>query len=116
MNAIIGAQGTAKVSITTTRAGARSASRYGPAPGVVAGIDNYQIARIARLAGAPKVQGRRRGPAARKLGDPVSAGDLLYRVHAGYPADLEFARHACARSSGYTMGSADEVPHVLVEF
>ena len=82
---------------------------------MVAGIDNYQIARVARLAGAPKV------PSAgvdllRKLGDTVEAGDLLYRVHAMYPADLEFARQACARDSGYRLGTAAQVPRVFVEF
>lgn len=83
--------------------------------GVVSGIDNLQLARIARLAGAPKV------PEAgvdllRKLGDTVRDGEPLYRVHASYPADLEFARQACARSSGYQIGRAEDVPHAYVEF
>ena len=52
----------------------------------------------------------------RKLGDTVEAGDLLYRVHAMYPADLEFARQACARDSGYRLGTAAQVPRVFVEF
>ena len=86
-----------------------------PASGVVAGIDNYQIARVARLAGAPKVPGAG-VDLMHKLGDTVAAGDLLYRVHASYPADLEFARHACERDSGYRLGTADEVPRVFVEF
>ena len=70
---------------------------------------------LARVAGAPKVKGAG-VDLCTKLGDTVTAGDLLYRVHAGYPADLEFARHACARSNGYTIGSAEAVPHVFVEF
>jgi thymidine phosphorylase len=37
-------------------------------------------------------------------------------VHAGFAADLEFARQACNKSTGYTIGRADEVPHVFVEF
>lgn len=83
--------------------------------GVVSGIDNLQLARIARLAGAPKV------PEAgvdllRKLGETVRDGEPLYRVHASYPADLEFARQACARSSGYQIGRAEDVPHAYVEF
>jgi thymidine phosphorylase len=83
--------------------------------GVVSGIDNLQLARIARLAGAPKV------PEAgvdllRKLGETVRDGETLYRVHASYPADLEFARQACARSSGYQIGRAEDVPHAYVEF
>jgi thymidine phosphorylase len=66
--------------------------------GVVAGIDNLQIARIARLAGAPKVQGAGVDLLC-KLGEPVRSGEPLYRVHADFPADLEFARQACARPS-----------------
>jgi thymidine phosphorylase len=37
-------------------------------------------------------------------------------VHAGYPSDLDFARQACAKSTGYTVGPAANVPHVFVEF
>ena len=51
-----------------------------------------------------------------KLGDAVTPGQPMYRVHAGFPADLEFARQASQRASGYRIGSADEVPHVFVEF
>jgi len=51
-----------------------------------------------------------------KLGDTVQPGQPLYRVHADFPADLEFARQACAHASGYRIGTADEVPHVFVEF
>ena len=35
---------------------------------------------------------------------------------ADFPADLEFARQACAQGSGYRLGTADEVPRVFVEF
>ncbi len=115
MNAIIGAQGTRNFDHNHPELGALSFEVRASAPGVVAGIDNYQIARVARLAGAPKVKGAG-VDLCTKLGDTVTAGDLLYRVHAGYPADLEFARHACARSNGYTIGSAEAVPHVFVEF
>ena len=83
--------------------------------GVVTGIDNLQIARIARLAGAPKV------PSAgvdllHKLGEPVRTGEPLYRIHAAYASDLDFARQASERHSGYTVGGPDEVPSVYVEF
>ena len=70
---------------------------------------------VARLAGAPKVPGAG-VDLMHKLGDTVAAGDLLYRVHASYPADQEFARRACERDSGYRLGTADEVPRVFVEF
>ena len=78
-------------------------------------IDNLQIARMARLAGAPKVVGAG-VDLFRKLGDSVSSGDVLYRVHASYASDLEFARQAGAKSSGYTVGQAGELPHAFVEF
>jgi thymidine phosphorylase len=83
--------------------------------GVITDIDNLQIARIARLAGAPKVTVAG-VDLLRKLGDAVASGDVLYRVHASYPSDLEFARQACTKSLGYTIGRADELPHVFVEF
>jgi len=40
----------------------------------------------------------------------------MYRVHAGFQSDQIFARQASGKSSGYTLGRADEVPHVFVEF
>jgi thymidine phosphorylase len=83
--------------------------------GVVTGIDNLQVARIARVAGAPKVIGAG-VDLFRKLGDAVTTGDLLYRVHAGFQSDLEFARQACGKSTGYTIGRTQDVPHVFVEF
>lgn len=82
---------------------------------VVTGIDNLQLARVARLAGAPKVQGAG-VDLLRKLGDPVAAGEPLYRVYAAYPADLEFARQSALKQSGFRLGHADEVPHLFVEF
>ncbi|MDE2418847.1 MAG: thymidine phosphorylase family protein [Burkholderiales bacterium] len=115
MNDIIQAQGSKSFNHKQPRLGALTFEVCARSAGVVTGIDNLQLARIAGLAGAPKV------PNAgvdllRKLGDEVQVGQPLYRVHASYAADLEFARQACARSSGYTIGSASEVPHVYVEF
>ena len=65
--------------------------------------------------GAPKVQGAG-VDLLRKLGEPVQAGEPLYRVHAAFAADLEFARRAGERASGYAIGGADELAHVFVEF
>jgi thymidine phosphorylase len=83
--------------------------------GVVTGIDNLQLARIANLAGAPKVQGAG-VDLLRKLGEPVHTGDCLYRVYADFPADLAFARQATERANGVSLGRADQVPAVFVEF
>ena len=115
MEAIIAAQGGKDFDHNNPRLGALHFEISAPAAGVVAGIDNQQIARIARLAGAPKVQGAGVDLLC-KLGDTVQSGQPLYRVHADFPADLEFARQACHRTNGYRIGGADEVPHVFVEF
>jgi thymidine phosphorylase len=107
MNAIIDAQG-------------RRNAPLQPAPlthdvtavagGVVVGIDNLRLARVARLAGAPQVQDAGVWLAC-KLGDHVNPGDLLYRVHARYDADLDFARRLAEQGSGYRIGRAEDMPH-----
>lgn len=97
MHALIEAQG-------------RQTTHYLPGPlqyevgaertGVVAAIDNFQLARIARLAGAP--MGKGAGvDLLKKLGDRVDAGEPLYRVHAEVRADFEFARSLLQRDNGY---------------
>ena len=115
MNAIIAAQGSKGFDHHHPALGALSFEVQAPSSGVVSAIDNYLIARVARLAGAPKVQGAG-VDLLRKLGDTVQQGDVLYRVHASYPADLEFARQACQSGTGYRMGTADDMPQVFVEF
>jgi thymidine phosphorylase len=72
------------------------------ASGRVAAIDNLQLARIARLAGAPQIMGAG-VDLLRKLGDAVRAGEPLYRLHAKYTADLRFARDLATRDSGYVV-------------
>lgn len=115
MNAIMAAQGQKPFDHNNPQLGALNFEVHASESGVVTGIDNLQVARIARLAGAPKVIGAG-VDLLRKLGDAVSTGDVMYRVHANFQSDLEFARQACTKSTGYTMGRADEVPHVFVEF
>lgn len=115
MNAIIEAQGNQHFDHKHPQLGILTFDIHATDPGVVTGIDNLQIARIARAAGAPKVTGAG-VDLLRKLGDAVLAGDPLYRVYANFQSDLEFARQACIKSTGYTTGRADEVPHVFVEF
>lgn len=115
MNAIIEAQGNKFFDHNTPQLGKLTFEIRATESGVVTGINNLQVARIARLAGAPKVIGAG-VDLFRKLGDAATSGDILYRVHAGFQSDLDFARQACAKSTGYTIGRADEVPHVFVEF
>ena len=45
----------------------------------------------------------------KKLGDPVTQGEPLYRVYAQYPADLVFARRSCERATGYRIGVASDI-------
>lgn len=75
--------------------------------GYVASIDNLVLARIARLAGAPMDKGA--GVfVLKKLGDRVSAGDPLYRIHAQFPADMQFALKWTQSHCGYDI--ADIAP------
>jgi thymidine phosphorylase len=115
MNAIMAAQGQKLFDHNVPQLDELTFDVLASASGVVTGIDNLQIARVARLAGAPKVIGAG-VDLFRKLGDAVLAGEVVYRVHARFQSDLVFARQACTKSSGYTIGRVEDVPHVFVEF
>lgn len=71
-----------------------------PGDGVVGAIDCERIARLARLAGAPLDKGSGID-LLRKVGDPVSRGDALYRIHAHFPSDFQFATDYAAKDPGY---------------
>jgi thymidine phosphorylase len=114
MQAIIAAQGARPFDHNQPPLGALTLEVSAPCDGVVIGIDNLQIAQIARLAGAPKVKGAGVDLMCR-LGDAVRTGQVLYRIHADYPSDLEFARHAVARHCGVSLGLAAQIPQVFVE-
>ena len=114
MDAIIRAQARAPFDHNAPRLARLSFEVCAGADGVVVAIDNHQLARIARLAGAPKMQGSGVDllQEARQAG---GQGRALYRVHADYPADLGSpARPACAPA--LRAGTADGVPHLFVEF
>jgi len=115
MNAIIAAQGSQGFDHDHAKLGAITFDVQASRAGVVTGIDNFQIARIARLAGAPKVKNAG-VELFRKLGETVTQGAPLYRVYAEFPADQAFALQAATKATGYTIGNADDVPHVFVEF
>jgi thymidine phosphorylase len=80
-----------------------------PGDGVVNRIDNFQLARIARLAGAPMDKGAG-VDLLKKLGDPVQAGEPLYRLYARFPADFQFACRLAEQNSGYRVGEAQDIP------
>jgi thymidine phosphorylase len=86
-----------------------------PTGGTVIAIDNYQMARIARIAGAPLDKGAG-VDLLKKLGDRVETGDVLYRVHASFPADFGFAGAMIESDTGYRLGTADQVPELFAEF
>ena len=111
MNAIIDAQGRTKKRFEPGRL---TFEMHAPASGYVAAINNQQLARIARFAGAPLVKGAG-VDLFRKIGDRVKKGEPLYRVHAEVAADFQFARALATRAGGYTVGRADEVPKAMVE-
>ncbi|MBB3189875.1 thymidine phosphorylase family protein [Halomonas cerina] len=86
-----------------------------PVKGVVTAIDNLRLARIARLAGAPKAAGAGVELFAR-IGDEMAAGQPLYRVYAAYRNELAFAHQASERDSGFGLGRKDEITRLNVEF
>ncbi|HFD79406.1 MAG TPA: thymidine phosphorylase, partial [Gammaproteobacteria bacterium] len=99
MQAIIEAQGKAE---TTPQVGHLCRKIPAPASGRVSAIDNLQMARIARLAGAPMDKGAG-VDLYRKLGDSVEQGEPLYAIHAEFRADFDFACEAAAGNSGFTV-------------
>ncbi len=105
MNAIIDAQGRR----TPPAPGALQVEVLAPAGGTVVGVDNLRLARIARLSGAPQVPGAGVDLEVR-LGDEVRAGQRLYRIHAQFEADLEFARRLAHEHAGYVIGGAEQMP------
>lgn len=61
-----------------------------PFDGVVSNIDNRNLARVAKLAGAPRSTGAGIYMDVR-LGDPVKKGQSLFKVYAGAPGELAYA-------------------------
>ncbi len=112
IKAIIEAQGRRK---KIPRPGRLTHDVLAPKSGTVVEINNLQINRIARLAGAPLDKGAGID-LFRKLGDRVEKGDVLYRIHADFVSDFEFARELAGRDSGYRVGRTLEMPMSLLEF
>jgi thymidine phosphorylase len=112
MNQIIAAQGR---QATAFAPGRLTFEIHAPADGAVIAIDNLQMARIARLAGAPLDKGAG-VDLLKKLGEPVQRGEPLYRVHADFSADFRFARAMAEQASGYAIGSAEALHAPYVEF
>lgn len=82
--------------------------------GVVTVIDNFQLAKIARRAGAP--MDKHAGvDLNKKLGNAVTKGEVLYRIYAEFPADFKFAQALANHNNGFKVGSADEITQPYME-
>lgn len=104
MNEIIEAQGRRTTTVALGRFHEDVAS---PRDGTVAAIDNLQLARIARIAGAPMAKGAG-VDLIRKIGDRVEAGEPLYRVYADIPSNFRFARTLIEGDIGYRVNDGVE--------
>lgn len=100
-NAIIDAQGRQPA---TLQPGHLTQEIFAPCDGVVTEIDNFCLAKIARLAGAPMDKGAG-VDVLKKVGDSVVSGDVLYRIHAEFQADFSFATHWAGQHSGYVISA-----------
>ncbi|HEY5604023.1 MAG TPA: thymidine phosphorylase family protein [Gammaproteobacteria bacterium] len=81
---------------------------YAPETGFVTEIDNLQMSRIARLAGAPMDKGAG-VDLLKKVGEPVAKGEALYRIYAEFNADFKFATDMAQKFSGYRIGSEQDI-------
>ena len=68
--------------------------------GVVSSIDNLQMARIARMAGAP-LDKQAGVDLLKKLGESVEQGEPLYTIYAEFNSDFQFAKNLCQSNNGY---------------
>jgi len=102
MQRIIDAQGPPPAQATLGRL---TREVVAPHEGVVAGIDNLRLNRLARLAGAPVAKGAGI-ELFRRIGDRVARGEPLYRLYASEPFEFEFAGAAAERDNGYEIGAA----------
>ena len=106
MQAIIAAQG---VNTKPPKLGELIMEIKAPASGFVTEIDNLQMARIARMAGAPMDMGAG-VDLLKKLGDQVEAGEMLYRIHAEFPSDFDFSVELTKKDIGFRIGDKPPAP------
>lgn len=83
--------------------------------GYIYAINNLKIANIASLAGAPidKLAGIY---LAKKVGDKVNKGDVLYTIHASFQSDFMFAKQLADEGGVYTIKPqvSDKTAHYLM--
>lgn len=81
------------------------------ADGVVGSINCYRLSRLASFAGAPIDKGAGID-LFKKVGDPVHAGEVLYRIYAEHQTDFDTATTAARKDSGYAIaGHIPGNPH-----
>ncbi|HIL78968.1 MAG TPA: thymidine phosphorylase family protein [Methylococcales bacterium] len=83
--------------------------------GVVTHIDNFQMAKIAGIAGAPMVK-KAGVDLFKKLGDQVVKGEPLYQIHAEFPADFNFAKKLAEQNNAYSIGEHEQILKPLIAF
>lgn len=103
MNSIIDMQGR---NLTPPKLGKLQQDIIAFKTGIVEAIDNFKIATIARLAGAPMDKGA--GVFLhKKVGDKVKQGERLFTIYAQFNADFNFALTASEKEHSYTIKSTD---------
>lgn len=115
MQAIIRAQGEKPFDLDNLDLAPHRFDVLAPEDGVVTAIDNLRMARIARLAGAPKARNAGVELFA-QLGDTVVKGQPLYRVYAAFRSECGFALQSSERDSGYRIGSQHQLTRMNLEF
>lgn len=75
-----------------------------PADGVVAAVDCFRIAQLARLAGAPLDRGAGLD-LLKRVGDRVEAGEPLYRIYSAGQSHFDFVVEAAAELNGFALGA-----------
>lgn len=112
MNSIIMAQGANKVDL---HPGKLCYQVCADRDGVVTHIDNFQTAKIARMAGAP-MEKKAGVDLFKKLGDKVSKDEPLFQIHAEFQADFNFAKKLAQQNSGYSIGNDEQILKPLISF
>jgi len=78
-----------------------------PVSGIIKSIDNLQMARIARKAGAPLDKGA--GVLLHKKCDAkIEKGDVLYTIYADFKANYQFAIDAVNQDNAYQIGDSTQ--------
>lgn len=99
MNAIIHDQGAHTIDFTVGEHCFEIKARQS---GIITAIDNLQMAKIARIAGAP-IDKKAGVDLVRKTDDTVSEGEVIYRIYAEFMSDFTFAKNLAKQNNGYTI-------------